>query len=64
MAKHNEDSRVKIPAILHIMTLGYSFLSLKSQRWDESTNIFTDLSIIIHTEPQEILILGDLNYLQ
>ena len=43
MAIHNEDSRVKIPAILHLMKLGYSYLSLKNQKWDESTNIFTDI---------------------
>lgn len=39
----NEDSRVKIPTILHLMKLGYSYLSLKNQKWDESTNIFTDI---------------------
>jgi len=61
MAIHNEDSRVKIPAILHLMTLRYSHLSLK---WDESTNILTDLSTMIHMEHRELLILGDLNYLQ
>lgn len=61
MAIHNEDSRVKIPAILHLMTLGYSYLSLKSQKWDESTNIFTDLSIIIYMESQYFTSLEDLN---
>lgn len=39
----NEDSRVKIPAILHLMRLGYEYLSLSTQVWDESTNIFTDV---------------------
>ena len=39
----NEDSRVKIPAILHLMRLGYNYLSLKNNVWDESTNIFTDV---------------------
>jgi type I restriction enzyme R subunit len=39
----NENSRVKIPAILHLMRLGYKYLSLKGQKWDESTNIFTDI---------------------
>lgn len=39
----NEDSRVKIPAILHLMRLGYQYLSLKGQRWDLDTNIFPDL---------------------
>ncbi len=43
--KFNEDSRVKIPTILHLMRLGYEYLSLKDSKvtWDESTNIFTDI---------------------
>jgi type I restriction enzyme, R subunit len=41
--KFNEDSRVKIPAILHLMRLGYQYLSLKGQAWDLDTNIFPDL---------------------
>lgn len=41
--KFNEDSRVKIPAILHLMRLGYQYLSLKGQSWDIDTNIFPDL---------------------
>lgn len=43
--KFNEDSRVKIPTILHLMRLGYDYLSLKDPKviWDESTNIFTDI---------------------
>ncbi|WP_299885890.1 type I restriction endonuclease [uncultured Lacinutrix sp.] len=36
----NEDSRVKIPSILHLIQLGYIYLSLKDNSWDESTNIF------------------------
>ena len=39
----NEDSRVKIPAILHLTRLGYTYLSLKESSWEQSTNIFTDL---------------------
>ena len=39
----NEDSRVKIPAILHLMRLGYQYLSLKGQSWDIDTNIFPEL---------------------
>lgn len=39
----NENTRVKIPAILHLCRLGYQYLSLKSALWDESTNIFTDI---------------------
>jgi type I restriction enzyme, R subunit len=43
--KFNEDSRVKIPTILHLMRLGYRYLSLKDPKisWDESTNIFSDI---------------------
>ncbi|MDW2001556.1 type I restriction endonuclease [Vibrio sp. 2304] len=41
--KFNEDSRVKIPAILHLMRLGYKYLSLKDTSWDLDTNIFPDL---------------------
>jgi type I restriction enzyme R subunit len=43
MAAHNEDSRVKIPTILHLVRLGYEYLSLKGQSWDETTNIFTNI---------------------
>lgn len=41
--KFNEDSRVKIPTILHLMRLGYQYLSLKNNFWDESTNIFSSI---------------------
>lgn len=41
--KHNEDTRVKLPAILHLTRLGYEYLSLKNAVWDEKTNIFTDI---------------------
>ena len=37
--KFNEDSRVKIPAILHLTRLGYTYLSLKNLHWDESSNV-------------------------
>lgn len=39
----NEDSRVKIPCILHLVRLGYQYLSLKSATWDEDVNIFPDI---------------------
>jgi type I restriction enzyme R subunit len=39
----NENTRVKIPAILHLCRLGYSYLSLSKAKWDENTNIFTDI---------------------
>ncbi|MFQ1016141.1 type I restriction endonuclease subunit R [Gilliamella sp. BG7] len=38
--KFNEDTRVKIPVILHLARLGYQYLSLKTQQWDKNTNIF------------------------
>jgi type I restriction enzyme R subunit len=41
--KFNEDSRVKIPTILHLVRLGYKYLSLKNQVWDEETNIFASI---------------------
>jgi type I restriction enzyme R subunit len=37
----NEDTRVKIPTLLHLTRLGYTYLSLKGAVWDASTNIFT-----------------------
>lgn len=39
----SEDSRIKIPCILHLVRLGYSYLSLKNAVWEENTNIFPDL---------------------
>lgn len=41
--KFTEDTRVKIPAILHLVRLGYDYLSLKNQDWDIDTNIFPAL---------------------
>lgn len=39
----NENTRVKIPAILHLCRLGYNYLSLNNAKRDDATNIFTDL---------------------
>jgi len=39
----NENSRVKIPTILHLVRLGFEYLSLKGETWDETTNIFTEI---------------------
>ncbi len=39
----SEDSRVKIPAILHLTRLGFSYLSLGDHLRTEATNIFQDL---------------------
>ncbi|WP_027362078.1 type I restriction endonuclease [Halodesulfovibrio aestuarii] len=41
--KFTEDTRVKIPTILHLTRLGYKYLSLKNQYWDLDTNIFSEL---------------------
>jgi len=38
----NEDSRVKLPAILHLCRLGYTYLSLKQQKWNKY-NIFSEI---------------------
>lgn len=39
----NEDSRVKIPTILHLCKLGYVYVSKKNQNIDIKTNIFKDI---------------------
>lgn len=39
----NENTRVKIPAILHLSKLGYDYISLTGANIDENTNIFTDI---------------------
>jgi len=39
----NENTRVKIPAILHLCKLGYEYISLANAKRDENTNIFTDI---------------------
>lgn len=59
--KFNEDSRVKIPTILHLMRLGYDYLSLANHKWDESTNFFTDIfkTNLIRLNPE--LSSGDVN---
>ncbi len=43
--KHNENSRVKIPALIHLTRLNYEYLSLKEYRGiiHADTNIFTDI---------------------
>lgn len=40
---HNENTRVKIPAILHLTRLGYGYVSLSTANRDGDTNIFTDI---------------------
>src|SRR3990167_8841229 len=39
----NENTRVKIPAILHLCRLGYEYISLSNANIDESTSIFKDI---------------------
>jgi type I restriction enzyme R subunit len=39
----NENTRVKIPAILHLCKLGYEYVSLSTAKYDIGTNIFTDI---------------------
>lgn len=41
-----EDERVKIPALLHLTRLGYSYASLKNTTYDTDTDIFTS---VFHT---------------
>ncbi|MGB9990189.1 type I restriction endonuclease subunit R [Massilia sp. SM-13] len=43
MSKFNEDTRVKIPALLHLTRLRYEYLSLKNSVWDTRNNIFGDI---------------------
>jgi type I restriction enzyme R subunit len=39
----NENTRVKIPALIHLERLGYKYVSLKTSTWDRDTNIFTEI---------------------
>jgi type I restriction enzyme R subunit len=39
----NEDSRVKIPALLHLVRLGYQYLPLKNAVWDIRNNLFPEI---------------------
>ena len=39
----NENTRVKIPALIHLERLGYKYLSLKTSTWDKDTNIFSGI---------------------
>ena len=43
--KFNEDSRVKIPALLHLIRLGYQCIPLNEQNRIESNNIFSSIFI-------------------
>jgi len=50
----NENTRVKIPAILYLCRLGYEYVSLSKAKWDINTNIFTDIfeESIIRINPE------------
>jgi type I restriction enzyme, R subunit len=50
----NENTRVKIPAILHLNRLGYEYLPLSKAARDADTNIFTDVFMksVKHINPE------------
>ncbi len=54
MSVFNEDSRVKIPALLHLARLGYRYLSLKQAHRDTRNNIFPDIleSALLRINPE------------
>jgi type I restriction enzyme, R subunit len=54
--RFNEDSRVKIPTILHLTRLGFEYLSLKSAEWDIDSNIFSEIFIaaLLRINPQTL----------
>ncbi len=41
--KFNEDSRVKVPALLHFRRLGYEYQTKKNAKIDKRNNIFVDI---------------------
>ena len=43
--EHSENTRVKIPALVHLTRLGYKYLSLKKEKEniDEDINIFKNI---------------------
>ena len=61
--KFTEDTRVKIPSILHLVRLGYKYLSLKDQQWDIETNIFPELFKIAIGKINPNLKVDDINRL-
>lgn len=50
----NENSRVKIPALVHLGRLGYEYLSLKGAHWDPRSNIFPAVfeAAVLRINPQ------------
>lgn len=41
--KFNENSRIKLPSVIHLWRLGYEYLSLKNAVYNPENNIFTDI---------------------
>lgn len=41
--KHNEDTRVKVPALIHFLRLGYVYQTKKGTKIDKRNNIFVDI---------------------
>jgi type I restriction enzyme, R subunit len=41
--RHNEDTRVKIPALLHFLRLGYTYQTKRNSKIDDRNNIFVDI---------------------
>lgn len=39
----NENTRVKIPAMLHLCRLGYKYVSLSKAKWNIDTNFFIEI---------------------
>ena len=39
----NEDSRVKIPTVIHLARLGFKYISKNNQEIDPETNIFKEI---------------------
>jgi len=48
----NENTRVKLPAILHLCRLGYTYLPLGKAKWNVNTNIFTDIFLESASAPK------------
>ena len=41
--RFDEDTRVKIPTLIHLVKLGYNYIPKKNHKYDPETNIFTDI---------------------
>ena len=66
--KFNEDTRVKIPTIIHLTKIGYNYISLKENSWHSDSNIFDKIFIDsfrkINSQTNENEALQELNYLK